>query len=230
MVRGEILKNGTKVFTSETHRVNADGPLLAAFIEPKGGERLLDMCSGSGIVPLWLYDRGFRGETAAVEIQPDAAALFKKAVRANQIDSISILEMDHRDFSGARKFDIVSCNAPYFTDKNGALSREPGRAAARSAAENSVFDMAVSAARNLKEGGRFCCCWPPGRAESLFAALRQAQLSLKRLRLCRHSESKPPWLMLVEARLRGGEGLRVLDDFIAEYGGEKTGEYREIFT
>jgi len=229
MLRTEILKNGTKVITSDIHRINADGPLLASFTEPKKDELILDLCSGGGIVLLWLFDRGYSGEAVAVEKQPKAAALLRQSAEINSIDSIVIYEGAINSYTSDKKFDTVCCNAPYFSAESGKSANSQERAAARSAQGRFIFDVAETAARNLKEGGRFCCCWLPARAESLFAGLRQARLAPKRLRFCRHSEGSTPWLMLLDARLHGGEGLSVLPDFICEKDGKKTKEYSEIF-
>jgi len=226
----EILKNGTRVFADDIHRINADGPLLASFIKLKSGERLLDLCSGSGIVPLWLFDRGFKGRVSAVEIQHEAAELFRKAVTANGIGTLEIFEGALNDYRNAEKFEAVSCNPPYYTDNGGRLADDIGRTAARFASREMISDAAKTAAENLKQGGRFYCCWPPARMESLFAALRSAGLAPKRLRFCRHSQNSSPWLVLMEARLHGGEGLEVMTDFVSERDSQKTSEYLEIFT
>lgn len=227
-MRKEILKNGTAIFTGGVHRVNLDGLLLASFISLKTGERFLDLCSGNGIIPLWITDRGFVGEIAAVELQPDASALAKRAAEVNKIPNLRIIEGDINEFRYAVKFDAVSCNPPYYTESSGKAAENPGRAAARTERWVTISETAAAAARNLREGGRFYCCYPPARMESLFEALKGAELNPKRLRFCRHSETAPPWLLLAEARYRGGEGLEVLCDFIAERNGTGTKEYDDI--
>ena len=227
-LKSEILRNNTVVFTEEVHKINLDGLLLASFIKLKKGERFLDLGSGNGIIPLWLSDRGFKGESVAVELQPDAVNLIKEAVLANSIEKFSVIHQDLRSFSSETKFDAVSCNPPYFSLNGGKSASDPARAAAREELTTGISDVAAAAARNLKQHGRLYCCYPPARLQSLFSALQQFGFSPKRIRFCRYSPDKKPWTALFEARLNAREGLTVMNDFIVRRCGEKTSEYLEI--
>ncbi len=228
-VEKELLKNGTPVFCNAVHRIQADGPLLASFVKAGSNDRLLDLGTGNGIIPLWLYDRGFRGRTTGVEIQADAAEMFRKSIEESGIEHFEVSECDMRQFRSTAKYDIVTANPPYFDVDAGELAKDSGRAAARSEIRISLSELIVVAKKNLKEGGRFYCCYPPNRMANLFRCL-STDFSPKRLRFCRNDKKSEPWLLFLEAIYHGGEGLSVLPDLIVlSDDGFKTEEFRDIF-
>lgn len=227
-MKRDRLKNGTVIFSKSPHLTDSDGPLLASFVALKKSDRLLDLCSGNGIVPLWLIDNGFKGEIFALDIQHEAVRLIRQAVTENNLDNFEAGHMDLNAFQTGKKFDVVSCNPPYYPSGSGKKSPDIARATARTETSADIYDVLNTAAGNLKEGGRFYCCWPPNRMESLFSALRQSGFSPKKLRFCRHSPEKSPWLLLLEARFHSGEGLTVMNDFIRESDGIVTEEYLGI--
>ena len=229
-MKKEILKNGTAIMTSSGFRVDSDGPLLASFIEYTGRKRLLDLCTGNGIIPVWLRDRGFEGEIVAVDIQPQAVGLLETAIKLNHMENISAVRGDLRDYTSPVKFDLISCNPPYYDINASPASPDETRRISRSSACASVSDAAISASRNLGPRGRFYCCFPPSGMERLFSALSAASLHPRRIRFARHTEQSPPWLLLIEAGLTGKDSLVVMPDLIAVNNGVRNAEFDEIFS
>lgn len=225
--RCETLKNGTRVDLGAAERINLDSLLLASFSGLRNG-RLLDLGAGCGILLLWLHDRGFSGEAVTVEQNPDAVSALRRSVACGKIVDFDIVEGDLRQYAASAKFDAVISNPPFYDTAAGAVSNDARRAEARSAVSADFADVASAAARNLKERGRFLFCYPALRLQRALAVLQDTGFSAKRLRLCRHSPDKEPWLVLVEARFHGGEGLTIEPDFLVERGGAPTGEYRAI--
>ncbi|MDO4565903.1 MAG: methyltransferase [Oscillospiraceae bacterium] len=210
----EILSGGTKVFLSGEHRFSRDSLLLADFVNIKKNSSLLDIGAGCGIVSLALWDRGFSGETLALEIDPEACALAERAAAENGFSSYRAQKEDLRNFKPQYKFDCAVCNPPYFKAGAGTLSKSEARRAARSESLCGIADIALCARRSLKEGGSLFLCYRPERLAYLICELEAGGFAAKRLRLVRHSREEEPWLALLEARPGGGEGLKIMQDLI----------------
>ena len=103
-------------------------------------------------------------------------------------------------------FDLVISNPPYFASGSGGDSG-PARMEER---ETSLDDLCRTAARLIRNGGRFALCFRPERLADLFDALRKNGLEPKRLQFAAHSPAHRPCLALVEAVRQGRPGLDVL--------------------
>lgn len=206
----EILPSGAHVWVSARHRFGTDSLLLAAFAQPRRQWAVCDLGSGCGIVLLSLLDNGLKGTAVGVELDEEGAALLAGAAAENGFDNVQALAQDLRGYQAQRPFDMVVCNPPYFT--GGLISPDAGRAAARHQIHCTLADVCATAARNLKDGGRFCLCYPATQLAELFVSLRAAGLEPKRLQLVRKTAETAPWLALVDARKAGGIGLEILPD------------------
>ena len=214
MTEREILHgSGTVIHLSASARFGQDALLLAEFCGVHRSDRLLDLGTGCGILPLALYDRGYRGHCLGLELDAEAAALARRSARENGLaDRFIVLETDLVTFRSEEKFDAALCNPPYFALGSGRISCGDYARGARHETACTLSDAARTAAACLKEGGRFAVCYRPERLASLFAALRAAGFAPKRMQFVRHDADSAPWLVLMDARLRGGEGLQLLPD------------------
>ena len=224
----EELCGGTAVFVSTAHRFGTDAMLLSHFCRVHRAERAADLGSGCGIIPLRWHDAGHRGPALAVELQPEAAALLQRGLQesnprtgeapAAHIPALcaDLRTVDWKTFPDAGRFDVVSCNPPYFT--GGFISQKPGRAAARHQIMCTTADVARTAALLLRDGGRLCLCGRPAALGQTMADCVNAGLQPKRLRLVRQRENAQslPWLFLLDCRKAGGMGLELLPDLIME--------------
>lgn len=219
MTQSETLhNNGTTVFISDTVRFGQDALLLAAFMQVKRRQRVLDLGSGCGIIPLRLYDLGFEGECSALELNEDACGLIRRSAEHNGLASLKVVCGDLREYCEGRGFDAVSCNPPYFKLGTGAQSVRSDERAARHETECTIYDVARAAARNLKTGGRLCVCWRPERLSELFAALKDNSLEPKRLQMVKNRADGKPWLVLCDARFHVSVGLTVEPDIVTNDG------------
>ncbi len=209
----EILYNKTSVFCSREHRFGSDALLLARFCEPQRRQRAADLCSGCGIVALEWHDRGHRGPCVAVELAPEANALLRDALAAQQIGHIAPICADLRAFKeGAGSFDVCACNPPYFTA--GPQSPDTVRAAARHETSCTLEDVCACAFRLLRDGGKLALCHRPERLAEVLAVLRQSRLEPKRLAFVKNQAGSAPWLFLVEAQKNRRTGLQVEPDLL----------------
>jgi tRNA1(Val) A37 N6-methylase TrmN6 len=212
MLRCETLPNGRHVWVDEGCAFGTDALLLAAFAEVKPSERVCDLGTGCGILPL-LWD----ATTDGVECCPETAALARRSIEENGLSHrIRIVEQrwEAADLPlGA--YDRVVSNPPYFASGSGAVGEDPRRRLARHETENTLPSLVRVAAGLLKNGGHFVCCHRPQRMTDLLVALRDQGLEPKRLQLVQ-SGKKPPFLLLCDAVKGAKPSLTVLPAMVWE--------------
>lgn len=233
----ERLVNGTAVFVDGVYRFGQDAMLLSAFCKVRRAERVCDLGTGCGIIPLRWHDRGHRGPCHAVELQPGALALLRKALEEGGIDHILPVCADLRTWRPreAGLFDVVSCNPPYFT--GGRQSPDPARAAMRHELTCTMEDVCGTSYQLLRDGGRLCVCQRPERLADAIAAMRAARIEPKRLQFVAARSDREPVLFLLEGQKNRAPGLRVLplavtqradgspsDEILAVYGQKRKEE------
>ena len=178
-----------------------DAVLLAHFPRLAGRERILDLGTGTGIIPLLIAD--FAAHITAVELSPVQAELAARNVRMNGLaEKITVREGDYRDPSAlfaCAGFDLVFSNPPYRPVTSGAVSAGDGRAAARHEITATLADTVRAASFALRHGGRLAMVHLPERLGEIILALHAEHLAVKRLQMVQPRADRPPNLMLIEA-------------------------------
>lgn len=211
-----------------------DAVLLSAFAQIRRGDRVLDLCTGNGILPILLSARTEAAFLTGVEIQPEAADMAKRSVLLNGLsEKVRILEGDIRrirELLPGEKFDAVTCNPPYMGKGDGIPNPDPARAMARHEITCTVFDAAQAAAAVLKDGGRFFMVHRPHRLGDAAEALKKSGLGLKRATFVHPTAGKSANLMLLEAVFGGRDYVRVEPPLILyREDGSYTEEIRKIY-
>lgn len=228
----EDLGGGVKVVSGETHRFGTDGFLLADFAAPKRKERVCDLCSGCGIVAL-LMARDYRPqEIVALELQKEAFSQLEEGVRLSLGVNILPVQGDLREPSVLGKpehFHLVTANPPYSRQGSGIACSSVEVGLARHELACTTKDLAVSAHRLLRFGGRLAICQRPDRLGEVISVFTAQGLEPKRLRFVTAKEGKAPWLFLLEAKKGGKPGLTVLPQLVVYREGVFTPELKEIY-
>ena len=231
----EPLAPGCQVLVTREHGFSTDTLLLAAFSQPRRGERCADLGTGCGTIPLLWRARGEPGPILAVELQPQAAEQARRSVeRSGYNGHIQVVEGDVRDYKAllpCQGLDRVACNPPYTLPGAGAASPDPQRRAARQGDCFSLEDLAQAARYSLKHRGRLCLCLPVRRLAEALALFSRFDLEPKLLRLVQQRRDRAPYLFLLECR-RGGRpgGLEAAPTLLLEEDtGGPTRELLEIY-
>lgn len=231
----EPLAPGCQVLVTREHGFSTDTLLLAAFSQPRRGERCADLGTGCGTIPLLWRARGEPGPILAVELQPQAAEQARRSVeRSGYEQRIQVVEGDVRDYKAllpCQGLDRVACNPPYTLPGAGAASPDPQRRAARQGDCFSLEDLAQAARYSLKHRGRLCLCLPVRRLAEALALFPRWDLEPKLLRLVQQRRDKAPYLFLLECR-RGGRpgGLEAAPTLLLEEDtGGPTRELLEVY-
>ncbi len=187
-----------------------DAVLLSGFVRVKQGEKVLDMGTGTGIIPILLSAKTEAGHLTALEIQEESADMARRSVALNQLQNkIDVVTGDIKNASvifGKAVFDVVTCNPPYMNDMHGLKNPELPKAVARHEVLCSLEDVVREAAAVLKPNGRFYMVHRPFRLAEIFAELQKYKLEPKAMRLVHPFVDKEPNMVLLEC-LKGGRSM-----------------------
>ncbi len=194
----EELPNGFVAYTSPEFRFQEDGLLLAAFARPADDERVCDLGTGCGCIPLLWRAEGCQAAIDGVDIQSEGIELATLSTAQNGWqDRLQFHCEDWNHLSlQAGIYDRVVCNPPYFDPARGRTSPNPARAKAR----QGDLSWITAAHRLLKEGGRLCFCFRPDRFVEVTKALEQTGWVRERTQTLQQRHTARPWLVLCEAR------------------------------
>jgi tRNA1Val (adenine37-N6)-methyltransferase len=218
----------------EGYRFSLDAVLLAGFSKVKPADRIIDLGTGCGVVPLILAYRKLGQSLVGVEVQSELAALAQKNVETNGFsDRIRIYEMDYRQVASqfpAGGFDLAVSNPPYRRIDTGRINPHRQKALARHELAGSISDVFSAAKQLLPRGGRLAVIYPATRLDHLVVTAHRSGFSPKELTVVHSDRSGPGRLVFLECRKGGGEELKVTPPFfIYEADGTYTEAMRVFF-
>ena len=211
-----------------------DAVLLSGFAKVRSGETVLDLGTGTGILPLLLSAKTEAEKLIGLEIQPESAEMARRSVELNGLaERISIVNGDLKDVSslfGRGTADVVVSNPPYMTGGHGLVNPADAKAIARHEIACTFSDVARAAATVLRPGGRFYLVHRPFRLPELMTVLSDAGLEPKRMRLVYPSAEKEPELVLLGCVKGGKPSLKTEKPLILkDESGDYTREVRENY-
>lgn len=186
------------------YRFGIDPFLLVDFALPVGtDERVIDIGTGSGVIPLLLVQRSDVKRVVAVEVQDGLFGLARRNVELNGLEGrIELLKVDYRGlkaFFKERCFDLVISNPPYVKKGCGRVSEERERAIARAESSASMEELVEISEYLVSEGGRVCYIYPISRLKEMLSVMKTKGLNPRRLRPVHPSRTKGAILFMVEA-------------------------------
>ncbi len=195
------------------YRYSIEPFLLASFIKEAEPAEIIDLGSGSGIIPLLLSQQQITSTITGLEFQSSLVERSRRSVELNNLqDRIDIIHGDVRDLPAVLKrgcFDAVVSNPPYHRNQSGRLSERRERRLARHELSGELSDFLSAAKQLLKHGGRFYIIYLAERLAELLTAMRGLHLEPKRLRLIHARPGDQACMILVEGRKHGRPGLKV---------------------
>ena len=200
------------------YRAGADPVLLAAAVDARPGQRVLELGCGAGVAALCLGRRVAGLALCGVELQPDYAALARRNARLNRL-ALEVVCADLRalpDHVRARSFDHVMANPPYFAPERRSTAADAGRETAL-AGPTPLAEWIGTAARRLAPGGRLTVILHTAQLGALLGALdeRLGSVVIKPLAA---RPGRDAGRLIVSARKGGRAGLRLLAPLILHAG------------
>ncbi len=198
-VNGYHLIQNTKMFC-----FGIDTLLLSDVIKAKHKDTVLDLCTGNGILPIFIVAKTNCKNIIGVEIQEKSASLANRNVRLNELtDKITIVRDDIKDYTHTEKVSVVTCNPPYMYN-TGLLNEKEALTIARHEILLSLDDIINCAERNLKYGGKFYMVHRAERLVDIMATMRKYKIEPKVVHFIQHDFDSDPNLLIVEG-VKGGK-------------------------
>lgn len=225
--RLDDLQNGYYVIQDpEKFCFGMDAVLLSGFAKVKKDEKVLDMCTGTGIVPILLRAKTPGRNYVGLEIQESCAEMASRSVSYNGLEQeIRIVQGDVKEAAalfGAASFHVVTCNPPYMIGQHGLQNPDQPKAIARHEVLCTLEDVVSQTAKVLGDRGRFYMVHRPFRLVEIMNILTKYKLEPKRMQLVHPYVDKEPNMVLIEA-LKGGNSRITVERPLIVY--EKPGVY-----
>lgn len=195
-----------------------DAVLLSAFARAKEGDRVLDMGTGTGVIPILMAAKTKASSFTALEIQEESVDMARRSMRLNHLeDKIRVICGDIKqagEIFGPACFDVVTCNPPYMIEEHGLQNPMAPKAIARHEVLCNLEDVISQASKVLKSGGHFFMVHRPFRLPEIMNKMCQYHLEPKRMQLVYPYENKQPNMVLIEGVKGGRPRMTVEEPFI----------------
>ena len=231
----DLQRNNYKIIQDpERFCFGMDAVLLSGFARAKEGDRVIDLGTGTGIIPILMEAKTGASDLIGLEIQPESADMAQRSVELNHLESkIRIVTGDIKEASslfGAAMFDVVTSNPPYMTEHHGITNEKSPKAIARHELLCTLEDVISQAAKLLRPGGSFYMVHRPFRLVDIMVLMREYHLEPKRMKLVYPYIDKDPNMVLIEG-LRGGRPRMTVEKPLVVYKepGVYTDEIYEIY-
>ncbi|MDD2968510.1 MAG: tRNA1(Val) (adenine(37)-N6)-methyltransferase [Lachnospiraceae bacterium] len=210
----ELQRNGYQIIQNkETFCFGMDAVLLSGFSKIKKDEKVLDLGTGTGIIPILLEAKSQAKHLTGLEIQTESADMARRSVCLNHLEEkIDIVCGDIKDASklfGSSSFQVITTNPPYMIGDHGLKNEDLQKTIARHELLCTFDDIARESAKILVPGGRFYMVHRPFRIAEIIATLIRYGLEPKRMRFVYPYIDKEPNMVLVEARKGGNSRVTV---------------------
>ena len=210
----DLQRNGLKIIQkTDGFCFGMDAVLLSGFATVKPGEKVLDMGTGTGIIPLLLSAKTKGEHFTGLEIQDVIADMAARSVNLNHLEEkIKIVNGDIKEASrifGAASFDVVTTNPPYMNDAHGLKNPTEVKAISRHEVLCTLEDVVREGAKVLKSGGRMYMVHRPHRLIEIITAMKQYKLEPKRMKMVHPFLDKEANMVLIEAVKGGGSWLKM---------------------
>ena len=205
-----------------------DAVLLSTFAKAKKGDLVLDLGTGTGIIPILMEAKYEASHLTGLEIQPDSADMARRSVILNGLeDRVDIVTGDIKEATSLftkASFDVVTSNPPYMIGQHGLVNPDSEKAIARHEVLCTLEDVVSAAAALLKPGGSFYMVHRPFRLAEIITTLVSHKLEPKRMQLVYPFVDKEPNMVLIEAT-RGGKSRMTVEKPLIVY--KEPGVYQD---
>lgn len=204
--------------TKRGYRFSIDAVLLAHFVKIDGSEKIIDLGTGNGVIPLILAFLYPAARITGLELQEEMVERALRSTDLNRLEqSVKIIQGDVRSVKNVfspHGFDAAVCNPPYRETASGRINPDPERRIARHEIMGCLMDFLRAGYHLVRRGGRMSLVYPATRMVDLLQAMRVAGVEPKRLRLVHSFAGTVATLVLVEGVKGGRNELKVMPPLV----------------
>lgn len=198
-----------------------DAVLLTDFVKVKPGERVLDLGTGTGVIPILLEAKTQGKEFIGLEIQEESADMARRSVAYNGLsEKVHIVTGDIKEAAEifrTASFDVITINPPYMLNEHGLKNIGDAKTIARHEVLCTLDDILRESAKILPESkGRFYMVHKPFRLVEILNKMCQYKIETKRLQFVHPYVDKEPTMVLIEG-MKGGKSRVKIDPPVIMY-------------
>lgn len=215
-------------------RFGVDAVLLANYAKIKRNSRIVDLCSGTGIIPFIIAGKTEASSITGLEIQEQLVDMANRTVKYNKFENkIDFINGDLKDIElikAIKKADVVTVNPPYKLCNSGIINKNDDNAISRHEICCKLEDVIAAARIILKDNGRFFMVHRPERIADALCIMRKYKIEPKSIKMVHPSINKAPNIMLIEGQRDGGRFLKWEEPlYVHNEDGSYTDEIEKIY-
>ena len=196
----------------DAFRFGVDAVLLANFAKVRRNAKVVDLCTGTGIIPFILAGKTCASDLIGVEIQDEFVDMANRSAQYNKLEhKIKFINGDLKNvelIKSIPKVDIVTVNPPYKLHNSGLINLNDKNAIARHEICCTLEDVIIACRILLKDNGRMYMVHRPDRLVDILCTMRKHRIEPKRIRMVHPSVNKAPNIVLIEGQRDGGTFLK----------------------
>lgn len=212
-----------------------DSILLTDFAKNiKQNSKVIDLGTGTGIIPILLYGKTKNTKFVGVEIQPEVAEMANRSVKLNLLENnIEILNTNILELSkiyNRGSFDVVTTNPPYKKINTGVINENNKKLISRHEITASLEDFIRTASFLLKDLGEFYMVHRPDRLVDIFYEMRKNKIEPKKIKFIYPNKNKKANLVLIKGIKNGKQFLEFENNlYVYNEDGNYTDEILKIY-
>ena len=212
-----------------------DSILLTDFAKNiKQNLNIIDLGTGTGIIPILLYGKTKNNKFVGVEIQEEVADMANRSIKLNVLENeIRILNMNILDLTKKYKrgsFDVVTTNPPYKKLNTGIVNENNKKLISRHEITASLEDFIKISSYLLKDLGEFYMVNRPDRLVDIFELMRKYKIEPKKIKFVYPNENKKTNLILIKGVKNGKQFLEFENNlYVYNEDGDYTDEILKIY-
>jgi len=211
-----------------------DAVLLSGFAQAKKGEKVIDLGTVTGIIPILMEAKTDGEHFTGLEIQEDIAEMAGRSVNINSLsERVHIKCGDLKNclsYYPPSSFNLITCNPPYMKSGSAILNDSDNKIISRHEVMCTLEDIIRVSSRLLKPGGHLAMVHRPNRLVDVLATMRDYSIEPKTIRFVHASSDKPPILFLTDAMYKANRDIKILPPlYLYDKDGNETPELKMIY-
>lgn len=229
------LQNGYYIIQKKScFKFGLDAVLLSDFAKNFKSRRTMDLCTGTGIVPILLCSKTKTPDICALELQEGIADMAVRSMQYNNLEQrVHVTCGDLKDATkiyGKSSFQAVTCNPPYMKSGTALLNEKDNKIISRHEVMCTLDDVIKTSSELLIPKGHLFMVHRPSRLVDIMCTMRKYRIEPKYIRFVHSMPYKASNLILIEGVLTGGTELKMMSPlYIHNTDGTYTEEIRNIY-
>lgn len=222
-----------KIIQSKSgYRFTSDSIILANFVKAKPNAKVIEFCSGCGVISTLVLKKQNLKQITGIEMQSSLFELAQKSVILNKLGQITFINDKIQNYLKHFKheqFDIVICNPPYYKVGCGAQNENQEINLAKNETELTLDEFLKISSTALKFGGNLYFCHNPNRLFEIFLCLKKYNLVPKEMFFSQGGENANPSTIFLRAQKGANPGIKIYPNIITNKNGSYIATIKNLF-